>query len=151
MAVNQPNILVLHGPNLNLLGFREPNLYGAKSLEEVNAEIEAKATAIGTNVQIFQSNHEGGLIDLLQEHRSWTDGVIINAGGLSHTSVSLRDALVMLRLPIVEVHITNIHAREEFRRHSYVAEVSQGQICGMGTMGYLLAMDGLKVILEEAI
>lgn len=151
MSVAQPNILVIHGPNLNLLGFREPNLYGVKPLDEVNAEIERKATELGMTLKIMQSNHEGALIDALQENRSWADGIVINAGGLSHTSVSLRDALTALRLPVVEVHVTNIHAREEFRRHSFIAEVAQGQICGLGTYGYVLALLGMKSILGEAI
>jgi 3-dehydroquinate dehydratase-2 len=146
-----PQILVVHGPNLNLLGFRDPSLYGTKSLEKVNEEMEKRAGDLQMILKVFQSNHEGAIIDFLQENRSWADGVIINPGGLTHSSVSLRDALNMLRVPIIEVHITNIHAREDFRRTSLIVDIAQGHIAGMGTRGYLLALDGLKNMLVESI
>lgn len=146
----RPQVLVVHGPNLNLLGFRDPSLYGPKSLEEVDKEIQNKAEQLGLVVKTFQSNHEGAILDFLHENRTWADGVVINPGGLTHTSIALMDALSALRLPIIEVHISNVHAREEFRRHSYVARIAQAQIAGLGTYGYLLALDGIKTILVEA-
>jgi 3-dehydroquinate dehydratase-2 len=149
--ISQPQILVVHGPNLNLLGFREPNLYGNTPLEKLNEEIEERARRLEVTVKTFQSNHEGALIDCIHENRRWADGVIINAGGLTHTSVALRDALTAIRRPIIEVHISNIHAREEFRRHSLISDIVQGHIAGLGTYGYLLALEGMKRIVEEPI
>jgi 3-dehydroquinate dehydratase II len=147
----KPQILVVHGPNLNILGFRDPDLYGKKTIDKVNEEIEQKAEELELTVRVFQSNHEGQILDFLHENRLWADGVIINAGGLSHTSISLRDAVAALRIPVVEVHISNIHAREEWRSHSYIAQVAQGQICGLGTQGYLLALEGIEHMLAEVI
>ena len=117
-------ILVIHGPNLNLLGSREPDIYGTTTLEEINGDLSSAAKEWGAEVEFFQSNYEGALVDRIQESQSWADGILINPGGLTHTSVTLRDALVATELPIVEVHLSNIFAREEFRRSSFVSPIS---------------------------
>lgn len=143
------NILVLHGPNLNLLGEREPAIYGKTSLEDINKEIENEAKQCGINVKILQSNHEGFLIDTIQEVRKWAQGIIINPGALSHYSYALRDAIAASSLPAIEVHLTNLHAREAFRQISVIAGVCIGQIQGFGQEGYLMALKALKAIIEK--
>ena len=135
-------ILVLHGPNLNLLGTREPGVYGSRTLEQIDADLVQTAAQSGSVVHTFQSNHEGALIDRVQAAR--TDGsqfIIINPAALTHTSVGLRDALAAVSLPFIEVHLSNIHRREPFRHHSYFSDLAVGVICGLGADGYRLALD----------
>ena len=136
-------ILVVNGPNLNILGQREPAVYGTQSLPEIESSITAYADRLGVTVEFFQSNNEGALIDFIQSVQKDATGMIINPGGLGHTSVSLRDCVASLTIPVVEVHISNIYAREEFRQKSLLASVVRGQITGLGWYGYLLAMDYL--------
>ena len=150
MPMAEPiRVLVVHGPNLNLLGTREPEVYGTTTIEEINAELAAAAKQEGVELEFFQSNHEGGLIDRIQEAPSWADGIVINPAGLSHSSVSLRDALAATGLPIVEVHLSNIFAREEFRRLSLVSEIAVGVISGFGAESYRLGLEALLAGLRE--
>jgi 3-dehydroquinate dehydratase-2 len=141
-------ILVLNGPNLNLLGTRQPEVYGRQTLEDIEALVRRRAEALGVEVAFQQSNHEGALIDAIHGHRDW-DGIIINPGGYTHTSIALADALASVPVPTVEVHLSNIHKREEYRRRSYVAEQAWGQITGFGWRGYLAALDLLHARLSE--
>ena len=136
-------ILVLHGPNLNLLGTREPEIYGRTTLAEIGRGLEEQAAKAGAELRCFQSNHEGVLIDQIQEARSWADGILLNPGGLTHTSVALRDALAGVGIPTVEVHLSNVFAREEFRRHSLVSPVALGIVSGFGADSYRLGLDAL--------
>jgi 3-dehydroquinate dehydratase-2 len=136
-------VVVIHGPNLNMLGRREPEIYGATTLAQIDAALRARAEAAGLELVSFQSNHEGALLDYIQEECWEAAGVIINPGALTHYGLSLRDALAMLRAPIVEVHISNVYKREPFRHSSVVAPVASGQIAGLGWRGYLLALEWL--------
>lgn len=136
-------ILVVHGPNLNLLGKREPDVYGTQTLADIDAELAAVAKAIGVEVDCFQSNHEGELIDRIQEAMSGDSGILINPGGFTHSSVALRDALVATTLPVVEVHLSNVYARESFRQISYVSPIALGVISGLGARGYCFGLEAL--------
>ncbi len=137
------NIVVIHGPNLNMLGRREPVIYGAMTLAAIDAALAERAAAAGAALRCFQSNHEGALVDMIHDAGWSADGVIINPGALTHYGLSLRDALAMLKAPIIEVHISNVYKREPFRHTSVVAPVATGQITGLGWRGYLLALEWL--------
>lgn len=137
------NILVIHGPNLNLLGTREPHIYGSTSMADVNTLLTTHCSTINASASLstFHSNHEGAIIDRIHEARTKVDAIIINAGGLTHTSVVLRDALVAVEIPFVEVHVSNVHAREGFRAHSYLSEKAAGVVAGLGVYGYVAALE----------
>lgn len=153
VQLTQPGSLkisVLHGPNLNLLGHRDPDIYGKETFDTLNRRIEEHAKANGIDVKVFQSNSEGALVDQIQDSRVWADAIVINAGAYSHYSYAIRDALADTRLPIVEVHLTNIHSREEFRRHSVLSPIATGIIMGFGARSYLLALTAAKNLVEES-
>jgi 3-dehydroquinate dehydratase-2 len=143
------NVLVLHGPNLNLLGVREPTVYGDHTLEDINNSIMEESTKLGLTVRIIQSNLEGHLVDAIHQAHGWADAIIINPAGYTHTSVVLRDAIQAVRLPAVEVHLSNIAAREEFRHRSVLAPACVGQISGFRWMSYILALYAVKDLLEQ--
>jgi 3-dehydroquinate dehydratase-2 len=146
-----PRILVIHGPNLNLLGQREPEIYGRTTLSEINRSLNALGTQLGLAVDTFQSNHEGAIVDGIQQAAEKCDGLIINAAAFTHTSIAIRDALAALNVPIVEVHLSNIHRREPFRHVSMTAAVVTGQILGFGAAGYLLALRALAEMIPPAV
>lgn len=137
------NILVVHGPNLNLLQKREPQVYGGISLDSVNELITRKAQELGCKVKIGQSNSEGEIVGLIQQIKGWAKGIIINPAAYTHTSIAIRDALLAVSLPAVEVHLSNIYKREKFRHKSFISSVCIGQICGFGALGYIFALEGL--------
>jgi 3-dehydroquinate dehydratase-2 len=137
------HVLVLQGPNLNLLGTREPALYGSATLADLHRDLEAQAAGLGVRLETFQSNHEGALVDRIHQARGRCDGILINAGAYTHTSIALRDALLGVAIPYVELHLSNVHAREPFRHHSTLADRAVGVICGFGPTSYRLALDGL--------
>jgi 3-dehydroquinate dehydratase-2 len=144
MAQTQPKqILVIHGPNLNMLGRREPEHYGSRTLVEIDRSIKDRARELGLEASAFQSNHEGELVEAIQAAVGQIAGLIINPAAFTHTSVAIRDAVLLLDVPVVEVHLSNIHRREPFRHHSYVADVATAQITGLGPSGYMYALEAL--------
>ena len=138
-----PTIFILNGPNLNLLGVRDPSIYGRDTLGDIEERCTARGAALGLEIDFRQSNHEGQLVDWIQEARESADGIILNAGALTHTSVAVLDALSAAALPTIEVHLSNIFRRESFRHHSYVSLAANGMICGLGAQGYELALDAI--------
>jgi len=136
-------ILLVNGPNLNTLGQREPHIYGYDTLDDIVARVEKRATELGASISAFQSNHEGGLIDFIQQNAAGAGGLIVNAGSLTHTSIGLRDCISGTGLPMVEVHISNVHARERFRHRSYLSGIAKGVIAGLGWQGYIYALESL--------
>jgi len=146
--VASATILVLNGPNLNLLGVREPATYGRDTLADIEEGCLERAAALDLSVDFRQSNHEGQLVDWIQEARETADGIILNAGAYTHTSIAILDALKASELPVIEVHLSNIHRRESFRHHSYVSEAAQGMICGFGGQGYLLALEAMAQLVK---
>jgi 3-dehydroquinate dehydratase-2 len=136
-------ILVIHGPNLNLLGQREPDLYGCKSLQDINQILFERARELEIKLETFQTNSESKIVDKIQEVKDSVDGILINPGGFTHTSVSIRDALLATGIPFVEVHLSNIYGRETFRRHSFLSDIAMGVVCGFGADSYLIGLDGL--------
>ena len=150
MANSTPSnpVLVIHGPNLNMLGMREPEVYGSTTLADIDGQLQQLGTTLGLEVITFQSNTEGAIVDKIQSLATQVCGLIINPAAYTHTSVAIRDALLMVTGPIIEVHLSNIHKRESFRRHSYMADVATGQIMGLGAQGYFLALRGLANLLK---
>jgi 3-dehydroquinate dehydratase-2 len=142
-------VLLLNGPNLNTLGTREPEIYGSLTLSEIVSRVEQRARALGAELLPFQSNHEGALIDFIQENAASAGGMIVNLGAFTHTSIALRDAIVGSRLPTVEVHISNVYRRERFRHRSLIAEVCRGAVVGLGWRGYLFALEALVAAAAE--
>jgi len=143
-------LCIIHGPNINLLGIREPDVYGKDTYDEMNRKILERARALELEVRIFQFNREGEIIDAIHDAMNWAEGIIINPGAYTHYSYAIRDALAAVRLPTIEVHLTNVHAREEWRRHSAISPITSGQIVGFGTNSYLLALAAAKTLIEES-
>jgi 3-dehydroquinate dehydratase-2 len=142
-SLQNKSILVVHGPNLNMLGKREPAHYGNRTLDEINDSLHAKAKELGLRCATFQSNHEGEIVEAIQQAVGRMQGLIINPAAFTHTSVAIRDAILLLDVPTIEVHLSNIHKREPFRHRSYIADVATAQICGLGASGYLFALEAL--------
>ncbi len=146
---NRHNILVIHGPNLNMLGKREPEVYGNNTLENINNEIASKGSELGLEVESFQSNHEGAIVEKLQNAMGKISGLIINPAAFTHTSIAIRDAILLLNIPIIEVHLSNIYKRESFRHKSMLADVVTGQIAGLGAIGYMLALEAISSMVPK--
>ncbi|RME48436.1 MAG: type II 3-dehydroquinate dehydratase [Chloroflexi bacterium] len=142
-------VLILHGPNLNLLGTREPEIYGSVTLEEINRRLQTAGAEQGVEIRCVQSNSEGALIDVIHDARDWAEGIVFNPGAYTHTSYALRDAISAVGLPTVEVHLSNVDAREEFRRRSVIAPVCVGRVAGFGWYSYVLGLEGLLKVLES--
>ena len=141
-------ILVVHGPNLNMLGKREPEHYGNRTLEEIDASLHAKAAELGLEISTFQSNHEGEIVESIQKGVGRVQGLIINPAAFTHTSVAIRDAILILDVPTIEVHLSNIHKRESFRQRSFIADIATAQISGLGASGYLYALEALAQLID---
>lgn len=141
-------VLIVNGPNINLIGSREKDVYGAMSYEELCEKLKSEAASLGQALTIFQSNHEGELVDRIQSARGAFDIIIINPGAYTHTSVAIRDALLAVDMPCIELHISNVHKREEFRKHSYISDIADGIIIGLGTEGYFLALKGVQTVIK---
>jgi 3-dehydroquinate dehydratase-2 len=147
--IPQKKILVIHGPNLNMLGKREPHIYGNESLDEINAGLQARGDQLGLEVETFQSNHEGLIVDKIQQAGGVCHGMVINPAAYTHTSVAIRDALAMFDIPVIEVHLSNIHQRESFRHQSMIADIAAARIAGFGSHGYILGLEGLAKMLAK--
>ena len=143
-----PSILIIHGPNLNTLGTREPEIYGHETLDDINRRCIEKALSLGLTAECYQSNHEGELVSKIQSAKNGA-GLIINAGAYTHTSIAMMDALLTLSIPVIEVHLSNIFRREEFRHQSYISKAAKGVICGFGADSYMLALDGMKKLVAK--
>jgi 3-dehydroquinate dehydratase-2 len=149
-AFRMPSILILNGPNLNLLGTRQPEVYGRTTLADIETMCRSHAEMLGIDLDFAQSNHEGALVDAIQDARGRHGGLILNAGAYTHTSIALMDAISSAEVPTIELHLSNVHARESFRHISYISKVALGVICGFGAQGYILAIDAMRGHLERA-
>ena len=143
-------ILVIHGPNLNLLGRREPGVYGVQTLPQINEELRELAETMDVELKIAQFNSEGDIVSFIGDNADWTDGIVINPGAYTHTSVAIRDAITAVELPAVEVHLSNVFAREEFRHFSYISPVAVGVVCGFGAGSYILALEGIVRMINSS-
>jgi 3-dehydroquinate dehydratase-2 len=146
---NSSDVLVIHGPNLNMLGKREPEIYGNTTLDEINTDLEKLGKKLGLSVETFQSNHEGAIVDKIQEAVTLKKGMIINPAAYTHTSIAIRDALLLLDIPVIEIHISNIYKRKSFRQTSMISDVATAQIAGFGVKGYLMALEALAGMIQN--